>query len=431
MQQGAANNNTAVLPPYLQGSMYEDIPGSVQVYTFSDLGLSTSVTNMQTIVDALPGPGIIQLPGNGWVGTIPNFSHHGSNFGIYQANLCGLLGVISGGTINTQVQMAGNAFTNTQLTTTENYVRGSGTTQIDCYHINNTSAHYIAGINFVGADQQTVQDYSGNGPAVHGGFNLNNAGANSVFQNCLLQGFGRADDTEPPGEVGNWSEAHTVGFTMRRCEIDGRLPNTGSDPYGMDWRRGGGIQWNAANGFLVEDVYHHDTWTSGFTVSFTGTPSGTGSESHDWTTRGLHVEHNSNHGTSSVTNQNSGSFRPINMEFNYGTIHHYQPYLNSDGWGGTNAHIRVWVASTSNGWTSDPNMQVYIHQPQWDTSGPGDGGCFSVYMDGLSANSSANLPIVYLTSDETNPATAYHASGSNVVPGNITPANNYYVLRSS
>ena len=428
MQLGTAGN-TSGQSIYTQGSMYQDIPGGVQVYTFSDLGLSTAVTNMQTVVDALPGPGIIQLPGNGWVGTIPNFSHHGSNFGIYQPNLLGLLGVINGGTLNTQVQMAPSVFTQAQITTTQNYVSGSGTTQIACYHINNTSAHYIAGINFVGADQQQVQDYTGDGPAIHGGFNLNHAGANSIFQNCLLQGFGRADDHAPPGEVGNWSESHTVGLTLRRCEVDGRLPNSGSDPYAMGWRRGGGIQWNAASTFLVEDVYHHDTWASGFTASFTSTPTSTSSESNNFTTRRLHVEHNASHGTSSVTGQNSGYFPPLNMEFNYGTIHHYQPHLNSDGWGGTDAHIKLWIYSGSNGWSADPNMQLYVHQPVWETYGPNDNGCFSIYMDGLSSNNSANIPIVYLTSNESNPATAYQISGSGAVPGNVTTANNYYVLR--
>jgi PKD repeat protein len=421
---------------YLQGSMYEGIPTNIPVYTHADLGLSTSVTNLQTIADAIGtrAAGIIQLPGGGWVGTIPNFSHHGSNYGINQPKLLGLLGDITGGTLNTQVRMAGKVLTATQLQTIQGYTRNVGNTQIGAYRTANTSPHYIAGINFVGADQQAVHDYTNGtgltGPALYGGFFLNNAGANSVFQNCLIQGFGRSDDTTPPGEVGNWNETHTVGFKFRRVEADGRIPGSGTDPYGMAWRRGGGIQWNAASSFLVEDVYHHDDWTSGFTASFTGTPTATSKESNNYVTRRLRVHHNANHGTSSVTGQNSGNFRPINMEFNYGNIHHYQPTLDADNFGVNDAHIRMWMSQPSQGWVGDKNTHLYVHQPVWSTSSSKDNGCFSIYVIGLKSIGMVN-PTVYLTSNESVPATPYIVPVGTQVPSNVTTANNYVVIKYS
>lgn len=416
---------TTAAGTFTSGDMHQGIPTGVRVYTFSQLGLSTATTNLQTIVDKLPGAGIIQLPGGGWSGYIPNFSHHGSNFGIQNANLHGLLGDISGGRLQTQIRMAPHSMTSAQLSTIQHFVRNSGTTQIASYRNANTSPHYLAGINFVGADQQRMTNYTGTGPATHGGLYLNNSGQGSMVQNCLLQGFGRGDDSTPPGEVGNFSEAHTVGFIMRRVEIDGRLPSSGTDPYGMGWRRGGGVQWNAARGFLNEDVYHHDTWVSGWTASFTGTPTASSKESNNYITRNLRCEHNSGHGRS-ATGQNSGAFRPINMEFNSGTIHHYNPTLNSDAWsGGDHAHIKIWMWNKSTNWVGDRNMQLYVHGPNWSTSNPRDNGCFSIYYAGL-YSMGGKEPIVY--NDAGVQLDSYVCRTGTTVPSWVTK-DKYYVLK--
>lgn len=424
---------------YTQGSMTQGIPGTVQVYTLSQLGVSSSETNMQTIVNAFNAKGftgLIQLPGNGWVGNIPSFGM--SNQGINApARLQGLLGDISGGTLNTRIQMASNVMTSAQITAS---TTGSGSTTIFGYQCAQNVTQYIAGINWVGADQQAASDgTTGSGkvsPVRWGGFQWYRAGANSIFQNCLLQGWGRANATSPPGEIGAWNEAHTTGLIFRRVEQDGMLPGkTGSDPWGEGWRRSGGIQWNNAAGFLMEDVYSHDAWTSGVTISFTSTPT-TSSQSHDYTIRRLQTKNNSGHGSSTVTGQNSGAFRPLNLEFNYGTNHIRQPHFSSPAWsGGDYSHIKMWISTTNfagGAYYADPNTQTYVYQPKWDDANPLDNGCFSIYLGSTSNNASYKKPIVYLTgaADSTaNPATPYYCRVGTQVPSNITTANNYYVLK--
>lgn len=412
-----------------------------RVYTFADLGLTTATTNLQTIVDKLPGNGVIQLPAN-WTGYINSFNHHGTDFGIYQARLMGLLGNITNGQITTTIKVGPNAETATQAWSlgnkdaSGNYraAKLGDTTHITAYHVHNTLPHFISGIHWQGSDQIKATDTSNNrtGPAVWAGLAFNNAGSHSIFQNCYLQGFGRADDSTPPGEVGNSSDAHTDYFLMRRLEHDGMLAHTSgaTDPYGMAWRRGGGIQWNETTHMLSEDVYTHDTWASGWTASFTGVPSDTTKMSGNYTTRRLLVAHNSHHGTA-PGNQTSGTFAAINMEFNYGTVHHYQPHFGiiDGGLGANKGHIQLWMAGTIAGtaYKGDPNLSVIVHQPVWENSGPQYNDCFVIRYSGLKTIN-GKYPTVYLTSDETKPAKVYVMSSSSTAPSTITKANNYYIL---
>lgn len=442
----ASGSGGSGVPVYLQGSMTQGIPGTVPVYTLGALGLSSATTNLQTIVDTLQSStlaaGIIQLPGNGWVGSIPNFSHQGSNYGINApSKVLGYLGDITGGTLNTAIQMAPNAMTSAQLTSS------ASSSGIDVAAIRTgANTFYMAGLQLIGADQQAITDYTATAPnpSRWSGIAGNSVGTNSIFQNLLFSGFGRATATSPPGEVGVWNETHSVNLTFRRNEEDGRLPvgspsrlnSTTSDPYGQSWRRSGGIQWNASTGFLVEDVECHDSWTSGFTISFTSTPT-SANQAHDFTIRRLHVYNNSGHGTSSATGQNSGTFRPLNLEFNRGTNHIRQPHFSSTAWAANsdNAHMKMWIY-TSNfagaAYTADPATAYYVYQPTWDDASPDDNGCFSIYLGSLSAIPSYRYPTVYLTGaadDTSNPATPYLVKAGTKVPSNITTANNYYVLK--
>jgi PKD repeat protein len=432
-------------PVYLQGSMTQGIPGTVPVYTFATLGLTTTTTNLQTIVDKLQSStlaaGIIQLPGNGWIGSIPNFSHQGSNYGINApSKVLGYLGDITGGTLNTAIQVEPSGMTPAQLTSS------ASSTGIDVAAIRTGSnTFYMAGLQLIGSDQQAITDYTATGPnpSRWSGVQANNVGPNSIFQNLLFSGFGRATASSPPGEIGVWNETHAVNLTFRRNEEDGRLPvgspsrpnSTVADPYAEGWRRSGGIQWNASTGFLVEDVECHDTWASGFTISFTSTPL-TANQAHDFTLRRLHVYNNSGHGVSTVTGQNSGSFRPLNLEFSHGVNHIRQCHFSSPYWSATdNAHIKMWIY-TSNfagaAYTADPTTEWYIYQPTWDDAHPNDNGCFSIYLGSLSVNTTYRIPTVYLTGaadDTSNPATPYVVRVGTKVPSNISTANNYFVVK--
>lgn len=148
------------------------------------------------------------------------------------------------------------------------------------------------------------------------------------------------------------------------------------------------------------------------------------SSCHDFTTRRLRVEHNWNHG-----NKNN-SLAALNLEYNYGTNHHYHPDFSRDSYGGAESHIRRWVYDLQLG-TAQKSALHLFHRPTWRDSNPVDNGCFSVKMAGYTAGGGGFTdPIVYLTSDETKPATPYYSTGGQV-PSYVTPANNYYVLKHS
>jgi PKD repeat protein len=413
--------DTNNLTPYNIGTPSDNIPSTVRIYTFADLGLTAATTNVQTVVDKLPGRGIIKLP-NGYQGVIPNFNHHGTDttgsgtrpigYGIYNTNFQGFLGDMSNGKPAAKISMAANAMSANQLAAFGR--RASGGTPTGTIAIKsdgNFGPMYFAGVEFDGADQQTVTDGATklSGPAGWTGFSLNNLAAGSIMQNLYLRGFGRANMTAPPGENGMWAETYSTNTIFRRSELDGRLP-------GSTTRASGGLMWNAAS-YVLEDVYLHDAAWSGYTSSFTSMPK----SSHDYTTRRLHVEHNSNHGLS------GDNFSGINEEFNYGTIHHYQPRISRDTYGGDAGHVRQWVYNANLG-TADKNANIIFHQPKWDSAPASSNGCFTITMVGYSAGGGGfRYPTVYLTNDETKPATPYVSTAN--VPTNITTANNYYVLR--
>lgn len=131
---------------------------------------------------------------------------------------------------------------------------------------------FFSGITFRGNLQQstTLSGLTGTAPAPYNGLTLNSVQPGSMVQYCRFQGFGYAAKASPPYETPAVGSNHS-SWTLRRCEIDGRLAPE------IDPTRpvaSGGLMWNYETNVAVIDSELHHTRRSGWAMHDHATSEG-------------------------------------------------------------------------------------------------------------------------------------------------------------
>lgn len=415
-------SGTSIKNPWTLGTWDEGFPSGVTVYKASSLAPAGWSGDLQTLVNAMPGDGVIDISGEAI--TITKWP---SNYAVTSSHLLGLLGGISGGAFNNSVKLMPNLLSSTQITAIKTQNRYSTT----IYRVLATkgalasavpgSNSYFMGVHFIGADQgPSTAEAPANGdngaqqktgPVRHGGLNLDLGGTGSIFQNCLVEGLGYSDGSVPPWEVGSVDYRRSQNYMMRRVEVSGILPvgsasrpsSSTADPYGLGWQRTGGIQWNADSAFQMVDVSLHDTLVSGLTMSIASSSnaqSGGGTNnSRDFRCTRLYIENNSQHG-----------FSGINNEAVEGPVIYDHPTIKMNGTGGY--HIKI-ANNTSFGELA-PNIADYeVIEPTWSQTGNPRNGMFTIAISGWPSGNQTTAPKVTVGGKVLTPTTSTTADPAN------------------
>lgn len=421
-------SGTAIKNPWTLGTWDEGFPTGVTVYKASALAPAGWNGSLGTLISALPGDGIIDISGEQVI-----IDKWGSgNYAVGNSHFLGLTGGISNGAFNNSVKLQPNLLSAAQINSIITQNRNS-TTAVRILITKGGLAGavpgtnlYFYGVHLIGADQGTATEAPANGdwggqiktgPVRHGGMNVNLGGTGSVIQNCLIEGFGYSDGSTPPWEEGAVDMRRSQNFVIRRTEVSGILPvgsasrpsSSTTDPHGLNWQRSGGIQWNADEGFLMEDMSLHDTLVSGLTMSIASTSNaqtgGGTNNSRNFKGTRLYIDNNSQHG-----------FSGINNEVVEGPVIYDHPTIHMNGTGGY--HIKI--ANNTGFGELAPNIADYeVIEPTWSQTGNPRNGMFTIAISGWPSGNQTTAPKVTVGGKVLTPTTSTTAD----------PANYYCIVK--
>jgi hypothetical protein len=355
--RGRAPVTTApvVVPPDPTGPTYPALP-DLPTYNFVDL-YQPGDSFMDT-VRRMPSRRHLVLP-DGFDGQLEGFGEGGGTISAFHQNLRGIIGPGKDKARLTLRPLSSTATQRAQITPQSS----GGTTQLTLLRLGSmqgTAAErqsLCVGFTLNGTDQQVMAE-SESQPHRYQGINMY-GGINSIVQDMRVTGV-PGHWNAPPGETFQIQGYKDRGTILRDVEVDGfniAGRRVGSSPFGG----------NNTIDSLLEDVYGHDGYISGFTWSFSGSFTAASSASSNVTTRRLRAKYNANH-------QLAGGkrFTGINHENVLGFVRHY----DSEFWIKNMTEWNVGHMAFNN-YLSD-NADIQIIEPVWHESPPRNAGCFTV-----------------------------------------------------
>lgn len=430
---GVGGGGGTYTPPWQLGTYDEGLPSSVVVVDYSDLynlltpsqqaapnSLILACNQLQSYLASKNwgSYAVIQLPA-GFDFELPGFTVGSDTYahGISANGLNGFLGGLTNGVLQARISLKPNSMTAGQLATVAGLGTGSTNPFACVYQSGSTSgqAGYLMGMQFDGADMQTVTDYRETGPACYSGWTLYRPGPGSIIQNVLTRGFGHADSSSPPGEVGMGGLTRDQNSIVRRVEMDGRLPGTTT-------RRGGMIEWSGSVNPVVTDCWFHDSYVSGPTFSYASTIS-TANASYNMVTTNVRTQNNANH-----FGQKSGyRFAAYNHEEPQGYVVHNSPVVQLDP-----SVATLWDAAhmtySNQGMPAGNVAATFtVHDPVILDGGAytGDNGCFSVMTNPWSKSIGLSQPVVTRNGVA---LSCWVRTGAGTAPSYVTP-DTYFIWK--
>jgi hypothetical protein len=404
-------------------------------YSSRNLNSWAELPNMSTVLRSLSSRAYVKLP-DGFRGKISNFNSGGTQFGVFAPNCMGMWGNGPNKAViwmepNSSTMAANIPVQSGGSTTTGNGIDGASNPytmmRLGPMNSSTNAAVHNYGFAMCGTDQPV----NSNGePHMYSGL-MAYMGSGSTDEWLTICGV-PGDWNSPPGETFQYAMYRTKTRSWARfVEIDGlNVPgvSTGGNPTDFNGTAGGrqvgsAVGNNGALDIVFEDLYVHDTYIGGPTVSGAGGPDGTVCQNPTFTRMRSH--RNANHGPHAGQNSGGKTFGGFNIEGTLGTILLDQPDFRMSN-EQTYQKEHVSIANMLG------DATVIINEPRWDSPlfGSSSGfvsatnGCFifkipDSYPFAGQANSQRSTPQVTVLGQ---PLQVVHRFAGQGWPSGLNPA---------